>query len=118
MNQPRVFMICANQLVCEAVNVLLRREGIELLGIETDSDRALAQVRALAPDIVLIEGDAKGDVGLSAAMAQMVYEEENVRVIRLSLSDEQLHIYHQEQRRLINTQDLVTAIRTPLHQPA
>lgn len=114
MDPPRVFLICVNRLVCEAVNVLLRREGIELLGMETDPEAALEQIRALRPDIVLVEGDdANSEVGLTA-LARLVYENGNLRVIRLSLLAEQLRIYHQEQRRLLNTQDLLAAIRAPL----
>ncbi len=114
MDRPRVFLICVNRLVCEAVNVLLRREGIELLGMETDPEAALAQVRALRPDIVLVEGDDANSGADWTALARLVYEDGNLRVIRLSLLAERLRIYHQEQRRLVNTQDLVAAIRAPL----
>ncbi|MDE3087906.1 MAG: hypothetical protein KGJ80_00785 [Chloroflexota bacterium] len=139
MDRPRVYLICVNRLICEAVNALLHREGIELLGVETDPDVALKQVNALDPDIVLVEGfgadhqdmeharglhyvldaavDAKGeheDAGshLMSALAQLAYEKENLRIIRLSLPDEELVIYHQEQRRFMDTHDLVAAIRS------
>ena len=66
-----MFLICVNQLVCEAVNALLSREGIDLLGMETDAESGLAQVRALDPDIVLVEGDgAKIEITLMAALAR------------------------------------------------
>jgi DNA-binding NarL/FixJ family response regulator len=111
MDPPRVYFICVNRLVCEAVNVLLLREGIVLLGMETDPEVALEQARSLKPDIVLIEGNGNGsDASLMTRLAQLVYENENLRVIRLSLTDGQVHIYHQEQRQLITTQDLIAAI--------
>ena len=114
MGSPRVFLICVNRLVCEAVNVVLRREGMDLLGMETDPEMALAQVRALNPDIVLVEGDGNGtEASLMTALAQVAFENENLRVIRLCLTDAELRIYHQEQRRFANTQDLVAAIRAP-----
>ncbi|MBI4786832.1 MAG: hypothetical protein HY782_07285 [Chloroflexi bacterium] len=112
MDPPRVFLICVNRLVCEAVNVLLRREGIELLGMETDSNRALVQICMLQPDIVLVEGNGDGaDAGLMSRLAALVFARDNLRVIRLSIGDGQVHIYHQEQRRLVTTQDLIAAIR-------
>jgi DNA-binding NarL/FixJ family response regulator len=112
MDRPRVFLICVNRLVCEAVNAVLRREGIDLLGIETDPESGLAQVRALDPDIVLVEGDgAKIETTLMSELARLTYEREKLQVIRLSLPNEVLHIYHQEQRRFIDTHDLVSAIR-------
>ncbi len=113
MDPPRVYLICVNRLVCEAVNVLLRREGITLLGMETDAELALAQVCALNPSVILVEGNGAGtDAALMSRLAQLVYERKNLCVIRLSMSDGQLHIYHQEQRRLVTTQDLIQAIRS------
>jgi DNA-binding NarL/FixJ family response regulator len=113
MDRPRVFLICVNQLVCEAVNALLSREGIDLLGMETDAESGLAQVRALDPDIVLVEGDgAKIEITLMAALARLTHEREKLQIIRLSLPNEVLHIYHQEQRRFMDTHDLVAAIRS------
>ncbi len=140
MNPPRVFLICVNRLVCEAVNVLLHREGMVLLGMETDPDAALARVSALDPDIVVVEGlsvghstnstqaqflrpsfdesaqsnsqDTRSEKRLMAGLLRLVYEHEKLRIIQLSLPDEELRIYHQEQRRFINTHDLVAAIRS------
>ncbi len=100
-----------NRLVCEAVNVLLRREGIELLGMETNPEVALAQVRALQPNVVLVEGDGtNGDSTLMAALTRLVYENEKLRIIRLNLTQQELNIYQQEHRQLVNTQDLLAAI--------
>lgn len=113
MTRPRVYLICVNRLVCEAVNALLRREGIELLGVETDLQSGLAQVRALDPDIVLVEGDGvQIETALMSELARLSYEREKLQIIRLSLSNLVLHIYHQEQRRFMDTHDLVSAIRS------
>jgi chemotaxis response regulator CheB len=114
VKSPRVYLIGANRLVCEAVNLLLLKEGIELVGMETDSDLALAQVRELLPDVVLIESDENSDTGVLTALTQLAYRKEKLLLIRMSLTDKELHIYHQEQRRLMNMQDLVGAIRAPL----
>ncbi len=73
MNSPRVYLVGANRLVCEAVNALLRREGIELVGMETDSDLALAQVSALEPNVVLVESDGKSDAGILSALTRLAY---------------------------------------------
>ncbi len=112
MDPPRVFLIYVNRLVCEAVNALLTRDGIRLVGMETDPDLALRLVAGLQPDVVLVEGNGNGtDNSLMSRLAARVCEQENLRVIRLSITDGQLHIYHQEQRRLVTTQDLIEAVR-------
>ncbi len=113
MHGPRVYLVCVNRLVCEAVKALLSREGIELLGMETDMDIALAQVRALDPDIVLVEGDGgKIESTLMSELTRLAYEKEKLRIIRLNLPQEVLRIYYQEQRRFMDTHDLVAAIRS------
>src|SRR5512142_455696 len=105
MDPPRVFLIYVNRLVCDAVDALLNREGIRLIGTETDPELAIRLVSGLLPDIVLVEGNGAGtDEGLMSRLATLVYEHENLRVIRLSITDGQVHIYHQEQRRLVTTQ--------------
>ncbi len=113
MDPPSVFLIYVNRLVCDAVDALLSREGIRLIGTETDPDLAIRLVSGLLPDIVLVEGNGNGtDAGLMSRLAALVYEHENLRVIRLSITDGQVHIYHQEQRRLVTTQDLIEAVRS------
>ena len=136
MDAPRVFLICVNKLVCEAVNILLRREGMVLLGMETDPETALRRVKSLDPDIVLVEGldtdDAgdstsiavswsdsaerknrkdKADANLMTALFEMAYKSKHLRIIQLCLPNEELRIYHQEHRRFLNTHDLVAAIQ-------
>lgn len=111
MALPRVYLICVNRLVCEAVTMLLRREGIELLGMDTDTEAALAQVRALNPEVVLVEsGDEDAEANVMPALAQLVSGKGHRRVIRLGLADKELYIYHQEHRRLVDVRDLVAAI--------
>lgn len=140
MDAPRVFLICVNKLVCEAVNVLLRREGMVLLGMETDPDAALVRVKSLDPDIVLVEGlgtdnsddsalatlptsdsierknrkdkQDKVETNLMAALLEMAYKRQHLRIIQLCLPNEELRIYHQEHRRFLNTHDLVAAIQS------
>ncbi|MCL4486659.1 MAG: hypothetical protein M1570_00830 [Chloroflexi bacterium] len=113
MALPRVYLICANQLVCEAVNVLLRREGVTLLGMETDTEVALAQVSELKPDVVLgAGGDEAAESSLTRTLARLVSEKGPLRVIRLGLADKELYIYHQEHRRLVDVRDLLAAIST------
>src|SRR5882757_10997979 len=47
-----------NESFLDAARVLLQREGVTVLGVASNSAEALRQVRALRPDVVLV------DVGL------------------------------------------------------
>ncbi len=108
----RVFLICVNRLVCEAVDVLLRREGITPVGMETNLAAALKRVRSLQPEVVVVEGDAAElDTDLKIQLTCLMYEMANLRVIYFDLANRELDVYSQQQRRLVNAQDLVAAIR-------
>lgn len=91
MNPLRVYSMGVNRLVCEAVKALLRREGIELVGMETDSVRAPAHVRALKADIVLIESHGKNNARILSGLRRLASTQ------RISFVDAELRIYHQEQ---------------------
>ncbi len=108
----RVFLICVNRLVCEAVDVLLRREGITPVGMDTNPVAALKRVRSLQPEVVVVEGDAAElDTDLKIQLTCLMYEMANLRVIYFDLANRELDVYSQQQRRLVNAQDLVAAIR-------
>ena len=75
---------------------MLCRAGFDLVGLETDPQTALAQVLLLNPDVVVVESNDDGtDVSLLTGLAQLSYEKENLRIIRLSLINQQLHIYRE-----------------------
>ncbi len=115
MDRPRIYLICVNRLVCEGVRMVLRRKGFNLVGLETDPQAALVQIRELDPDVVVVEnkGDST-DAKLMTKLVALAYEKGNLRIIHISLANENLHIYHREQRRMLTTQDLITAICAPL----
>ncbi len=50
---------------------------------------------------------------MMSAVARLQYENKDVRVIRISLTEAEIHLYGQEQRRLIDMQDPVAALRAP-----
>ncbi len=108
----RVFLICVNRLVCEAVDVLLRREGIIPLGMTTDPETALKHVRSLQPEVVVVEGGAT-ELGaeLRIKLACLMHEMTNLRVVYFDLVNHELDVVTQQQLRLVSTQDLVAAIR-------
>lgn len=107
----RVFLICVNRLVCEAVDMLLRREGIIPLGMATDPETALKDVRSLHPEVIVVEGDAtERDIELKIKLACLMHEMTNLRVVYFDLLNNELDVYTQQQRKLVSTQDLVAAI--------
>jgi chemotaxis response regulator CheB len=111
METPRVFILSVNRLVCEAVNVLLRKEGVAPVGMDSDPENALLQIKRLNPEVLLVEGSDEETKGLlMPTLGRLAYDNGKLRIIRMSLSASELHIYHQEQRRLLDSHDLIAAI--------
>ena len=52
----RIFVLANQSLFSRGVEILLRQDkDMELVGAETDVDRAIERIKALCPDVVLLE---------------------------------------------------------------
>ncbi|MBI4671997.1 MAG: hypothetical protein HY741_10085 [Chloroflexi bacterium] len=109
MDAPRVFLICVNRLVCEAMNILLRREGIEVVAVELNPEQALEKARAFHPNIILLES-ADDATDLEIALGRLVHENRGLRLISLNSRKNEISIYCRQQRPITRTQDLFEAI--------
>ncbi len=74
------------------------------------AEGALAQLPVLRPRLILVE-DNDGDAAFAVRLAEILRENPNVGVIRLSLSNNQLSIYSARQVTATGTGDLVNAIQ-------
>lgn len=111
MNPARVFILASQSLFAQGVHSLLSGQpGIEIVGSASDPG-ALAQARALAPDVVLIE--ARGEEQ-SRLAAQVLESLPGVKVIGLSLEDNCIHTYYQQMKQGRRVEDLLETIREPL----
>jgi chemotaxis response regulator CheB len=107
--QPRVLMFCSDTLVGAAVRLALERQGIELLGVESDTVRGLATVEALLPDVVLMEGAGWGAEFMSAVW-NVLNQRTGAQVIVINSDDNRILISHQEQRLLGSARELAQII--------
>jgi DNA-binding NarL/FixJ family response regulator len=65
----------------EAASRLLEREGLNVVGVATSSDAALAQVAALRPEVVLVDIDLGGESGFELTRALETIEKSTVILI-------------------------------------
>jgi two-component system nitrate/nitrite response regulator NarL len=65
----------------EAASRLLEREGLNVVGVATNSDAALAQVAALRPEVVLVDIDLGGESGFDLTRALETIDESAVILI-------------------------------------
>ena len=104
----RIFVVWDHPLFHESVRRLLDRPGIEWVGAASDRERAHSQIAQLQPDTVLIE-EPEGDAA-SEAISILGAGSSDLRVIRLSLADNELTVYDRKQRRIVEPEDLLTMI--------
>ena len=111
----RVFMLSTHPLFSRGVESLLRQEtGREIVGWETDVDKAIERIKELRPDVVILESsDPAGEP--TPAVMRILREGLGIKLVGLNLKDNTLCIYCCERRAVKSIEDLVEAIeRNPL----
>ena len=108
----RVFMLSSHSLFGQGVESLLCQEaGLEIVGRETDADKAIGRIKELRPDVVIVDsGDPTCD---PAPVVMRILREGGIKIIGLDLQDNTLCIYRGEQRVVKCIEDLVEAIEQP-----
>ena len=110
----RIFMFSTHPLFGRGVESLLRREtGLEIVGRETDVDKAMERIKELRPDVVILDsGDPACDP--TPAVMRILREGVGTKVIGLNLQDNTVCIYRGEQRVVKEVKDLLEAME---HSP-
>ena len=113
----RVFILSSHPLFSQGVENLLRREsGLEIVGRETDVDKAVERIKELQPDVVILDcAEPRCDPTL--AVMRILREGLETKVIGLNLQDNTMYIYRGEQRVVQEVKDLIEAIEPPSPEP-
>ncbi|MFQ6057293.1 MAG: hypothetical protein ACE5MB_00230 [Anaerolineae bacterium] len=112
MKNHRVFILLRHPLFAQAVESLLQgEEGIEVVGIDTDAQRALERIKVLQPDILVVDENDE-DEPLIPGVSRIFQESLGLRMIGLKVGSNELVIYSRQQRTVTRPEDLVEAIRT------
>jgi DNA-binding NarL/FixJ family response regulator len=90
---------------------LLRQENdLELVGQESDEKKAFEQIKALQPHVVIWDSYEAPD-GSVSVIDRILKENPGIRVVGLSLHDNNLYVYHLTQRVVKGFEEFVEAIR-------
>jgi DNA-binding NarL/FixJ family response regulator len=103
----RVFVIWTNPLFHESVRLLLAHPEVEWLGEASDYTTAHVNIADLHPDTVLVE--ASND-NLSQVLDLLTSSHGNVRIISLSLTNNELSLYQHQQQVVAKAEDLLTIL--------
>lgn len=114
MQKQRVFVIWTHPLFHASVRLLLEDPHIELVGATSDHVDAMEQISKYRPDAILIEKiDIKDS---SEALAILESSPWKTRIFNLGLNDNELSIYHREQKTVGQVEDLLNLILNEINQ--
>ncbi len=109
MATHQVYVIWAHPLVHDSLRQLLDHTDIKWVGAASDFTIAVEEISHLHPDTILIE-ELKGDTTTSTFMEIVGKFQWNLRVVGISLNDNQLSVYQHEQQTVGQPEDLIRLI--------
>lgn len=112
MNTIRVFVISDNLMFSRGLKSLLTCQAeVEIVGEETNIDQAIQQMEVLGPDVIIISDSGRmNDFALEEM--RLLKTKPGIKVIGLSLENNDLFIYHSTRMKVTGEKDLFTAIKS------
>jgi two-component system NarL family response regulator len=106
-----ILMISSFPIFSQGIEALLGAEtGLEIVGRETDLERAMERINELAPDVVILDS-AVPEWNDMAVVLRILNARWGTRVIALNLQDNSINVYREERRVAKGITDLVEAIK-------
>lgn len=84
-------------------------DGLNIVHVEAVDAAALAQIAALAPDVIIVDLLDRG-LAPHSSILQLLNQKIAKKVIGLDLTGKEVHIYRREGRVVLNGADLLAAI--------
>lgn len=108
MQTQRVFVIWTHPLFHASLRLLLEDPHIEFVGATSDHVDAMQQISKYRPDAILIEKtETKNSSEILAILESSSWK---TRIFNLGLNDNELSIYHCEQKTVGQVGDLLNLI--------
>ncbi len=106
----RVFILSSHPLFGKGIENLLGREDqVDIVGHVSDVDEAIAKIRALQPDVVIVDS-SDSEANRGKIMMQVMKEGLKTRVVGLDLQDNRAFICQGEQRTIQDLGDFLGMI--------
>jgi chemotaxis response regulator CheB len=108
MSSRSVYVIWSHPLFHDSVHLLLEHPDIQFVGGNSDYRAALKEILSLRPDTILLE--EVGEVEPNQVMKILKTCPWEVLVVLISLADNQVNLYHHEQKTVGQTDDLLQLV--------
>jgi DNA-binding NarL/FixJ family response regulator len=106
VTKKRIFIISSHLMFSCGLESLLRQEAkLDFVGQEADVGRAIERIKELQPDVVILDSDGSVPEVFSILRARP-----GVKVISLSLQNNNLCVYQAKQRITKSVEDLLEVI--------
>jgi hypothetical protein len=108
----RVFIVASHPLFAQGVESLLHgRPGLAVVGMSSAELGVVEKIRELRPDVVILDADSDAQTSL---LPLLLRENLGVKLVGLTLENNRIDIYYQQQIIGTDVGDLVEAVRAPL----
>lgn len=109
MNGQRVLIISKHPLFADAIAHVLNSEGIAVVGVATDLDRAAALIGEHRPSAIVVDCDDPSHPN-PELMALMMASDTQAHLVLLSLANNRMAVYQWQQVGNATSADLVLAL--------
>jgi hypothetical protein len=108
----RVFIVASHPLFAQGVESLLDGQpGLAVVGMGAAELEVIDRIRTLRPDVVILDADSDAQTSL---LPVLLRENLGVKLVGLTLEDNRIDIYYQQQVIGTDVGDLIEAVRAPL----
>jgi len=109
----RVFIFSNPSLFGQGIEGLLCQEsGLDILGWETDLEKAVRRIKEIRPGVVILAGE-EGTSDSATAVMRILKEGRGTLVVEVDLETHILHIYGEGRRLVREVKDLMDVIQYP-----
>ncbi len=111
MVTQRLFIVWSHPLFREFVNRLLGDPAVTVVGMASGYETALTMLESLKPEVIIVEETQDSAVTSVEPVGILKACSWGPRVIRLSLQDNDLWVYHQERWTIGSREDFLRLVR-------
>lgn len=107
----RVLIISRHRLLGQGLMDWLRQQkGLDVVGWETDVDKADERIADLQPDVVIHDTSSSERTPLAALM-RLLADRPGAKIIGVNLQDNCISIYNSEQHAIEHVREFLEAVR-------